>query len=129
MEITGANNISYEEAVSKFIKDIEKNYDDKLEFENKVKEMKDEVTSLSNKAINCRNIIQSQPSIGPTLSNLLQKGMVEQNIIDIHHLIEICINNTDIDNKNENTKNKISRSEYWKIFTDDLKIYGDIKVH
>ncbi len=30
-------------------------------------------------------------------------------------------------NKNENTKNKISRSEYWKIFTDDLKRYGDIK--
>ncbi len=127
LEITYANGISYEEAVSKFIKDVEKNYYDKLEFEKKVKEMKDEVTSLSNKVINCRTIIQSQPSIGPALSSLLQKGMIEQNIIDIHHLVE-TLNNIDIDNKNENTKNKISRSEYWKIFTDGLKRYGDIKV-
>jgi len=127
LEIAEANDISYEEAVSKFIKDVEKNYDDKLEFEKKVKETKDELALMNNKVINCCTIIQLQPSVGPALSNLLQKGMVEQNIIDIHHLVE-TLNNTDISNKNENTKNKISRSEYWKIFTDDLKRCGDIKV-
>ena len=80
--------------------------------------MKDEV-------INLRSIILSQPSIGPALYNLLQRGMVEQNIIDIHYLIE-TINNTDISNKKENTKNDINRSEYWKSFIDGLKRYGDI---
>ncbi len=95
LEITEANNISYEEAVSKFIKDIEKNYDDKLGFEKKVKEMKDELALLNNKVINCRTIIQSQPSIGPALSSILQKGTIEQNIIDIHYLIE-TLNNIDI---------------------------------
>ncbi len=89
--------------------------------------MKDELALLNNKVINYRTIIQSQPSIGPALSSLLQKGMVEQNIIDIHHLIE-TINNTNIDNKTKIQKNRISRSEYWKIFTDELKRYGDIKV-
>lgn len=63
IEITEANDIPYEKAVSTFIKDIEKNYDDKLGLEKKIKEMNDEVTLLSNKVINCRSIIQSQPSI------------------------------------------------------------------
>ena len=118
LEITEANAISNEEGVSKFFQDIEKNYDDKLGFEKKVKEMNEEVNK-------CRSIILSQQSIGSTLYSLLQKGMVEQNIIDIHYLIE-TINNTDISNEKENTKNNISRSEYWKLFTDDLKRYGDI---
>ncbi len=51
--------------------------------------------------------------------------MTEQNIIDIHHLIETS-NNINIDNKKENTKNNVSGSEYWKLFTDNLKRYGDI---
>ena len=115
MEIADANGISYEKAVSKFIKDIEKNYYDKLGFEKRVKEMKDEV-------IKYRNIILSQQAIGPALYNLLQKGMVEQNIIDIHNLIE-TMNEAEISNKKD-----ISRSEYWKLFTDNLKRYGDIHV-
>ena len=92
-----------------------------LVLKKKVKEMKDEV-------INLRSIILSQQAIGPALYNLLQRGMVEQNIIDIHNLIENINNNTDISNKKENTKNNISRSEYWKSFIDTLKIYGDIHV-
>ncbi len=127
MEITKANNISGEETVSKFFKDIEKNYDDKLGFDKQLQEIKDELVLLSDKVVNCRNIIQSQPSIGPTLFNLLQKGINEQNIIEINHLIEI-LDNTHIENKNENSKNKISRSEHWKSFTDELKRYVDIKV-
>ncbi len=63
LEITEDNNISYEEAVSKFIKDIEKNYDDRLGFEKKVQEMKDELALMNNKMINYRTIMQLQPSI------------------------------------------------------------------
>jgi len=77
IEIGEANDISYKDAVSKFIKDIEKNYDDKLGFEKKVKEIKDEVIILNNNVIKYRTITQSQSLIGPALSNLLQKGLIE----------------------------------------------------
>ncbi|HXT83388.1 MAG TPA: hypothetical protein VN704_03510 [Verrucomicrobiae bacterium] len=113
MEIADANDISYDDAVSKFIKDIETNYYDKLGFEKRVKEMKDEV-------IKWRSIMLSQQTVGPALYNLLQKGMVEQNIIDIHQLVE-TVNNTEISNKKD-----IIMSEYWKLFTDNLKRYTDI---
>ena len=43
-------------------------------------------------------------------------------------MIEICTNNIYNGNLNEKNKNKISRSEYWKLFTDDLKKYCDIKI-
>ena len=48
-EIAKANKISSDkEAVSKFLDDIEKEYDNKLGFEKKVKEQKDELALLNN---------------------------------------------------------------------------------
>jgi hypothetical protein len=129
LKISKANDISPDNAVSKFLKDIEKNYDDNLRFETKIKEIKEEISLLSNQVFNYRIILQSQPITGQVLSGLLQKGMNEHDIINISHLIEICTSNIDNVTENKNTTNKnISRSEYWKIFTDDLKRYGDIKV-
>ncbi len=68
------------------------------------------------------------PLIGPSLSNLFQKGIGEQYIIGINQLVETCSNNINTNILNENTKNKISRSEHWKLLTDDLKKYSDIKI-
>ena len=51
LEIAKANNISHQEAVSKFLKDVEEQYDTKLGFESKVQEKRDEVVQL-NKEIN-----------------------------------------------------------------------------
>jgi hypothetical protein len=36
--------------------------------------------------------------IGPTLSNLFQKGIEEQDIVEINQLVETCINNTKFGN-------------------------------
>jgi hypothetical protein len=48
-EIADANNIPHdEEAVQKFFKDIEEQYDDKLGFEFKVEKLRDEVNRLAN---------------------------------------------------------------------------------
>jgi hypothetical protein len=38
---------------------------------------------------NCRTILQSQSSIGGALSNLLQKGITESDIININQLVEV----------------------------------------
>jgi hypothetical protein len=128
LEIADANNISSDEASLKFLKDVEEQYDTKLGFESKVKEKREELVVLNNQINSSRQILWFTPLIGPTLSNLFQKGIGEQDIIGINQLVETCSNNIYIGNQNENTKNKISRSEHWKLFTDDLKKYSDIKI-
>ena len=128
MEIAGANNISRAEASSKFLKDVEEQYDTKLGFESKVKEKREELVVLNNQINASRQILWFTPLIGPSLSNLFQKGIGEQDIVGINQLVETCSNNINIGDQNENTKYKISRSEHWKLFTDDLKKYSDIKI-
>jgi hypothetical protein len=124
LEITESNNISYSEAVSKFLNDIEKDYDNILGFEAKVKLKRDELV-LMNKGLNdSRQNQWFTPLIGPSLSNLFLKGISEQDIIGINQLVEICIGSTNSSNsiigpqnenmsKGTNKGNKIiSRSEY-----------------
>ena len=69
-------------------------YDNKLGFESKVKEKKEELAQLKNKINNNRLMFRLEPSIGPTLSNLFQKGITEQDILGISQVVELCSNNT-----------------------------------
>ena len=85
IEIAEENNISSEkEALFKFFADIEKEYDNKLGFELKAKEKKDELVLSNNQLNSNRTILQMQPVIGPALSSLFQKGITEQEIIKIN---------------------------------------------
>ncbi|MER5175180.1 MAG: hypothetical protein ABJB76_01695 [Candidatus Nitrosocosmicus sp.] len=141
LEIAKANNISHQEAVSKFLDDIEKEYDDKLGFESKVKEKKYELVLINKELYKNRQNLWFTPLIGSALFNLFQKGVSEQDIIGINHLLEVCTNNntvfsnSDPNNNNENIhkdngkdNTTSNRSEYWKLLTDDLKKYGSIKL-
>ena len=49
LEIADANNIPTEEAVSRFLKDVIDQYDNKLGFENIVNEKKDEICSCKSR--------------------------------------------------------------------------------
>jgi hypothetical protein len=145
-EIAEANNISPKEAVSKFLKDIDEQYDDKLGFDSKVKEKEEELAQLKNKINHNRLMFRPEPSIGPTLSHLLQKGITEQDIIGISQLVQLCSNNTgytdsslasgpnyqnENENENEYKNNTMElskkRIEIWKSLIDDLKRCGEIK--
>jgi len=145
-EIAEANSIPPKEAVSKFLKDIDKQYDDKLGFEFKVKEIEEELDQLKNKINHNRLMFRLEPSIGPTLSNLLQKGITEQDILGISQLVQLCTNNTEHthntehsdsslasspkyqnENKNNTKEGSKKRRENWKSLIDDLKRYGEIK--
>jgi hypothetical protein len=139
-EIAESNKISTDDAVSKFLDNIEKEYDNKLGLEKKVKDLKDELALLNNQVIYNRAILQSQPSVGPILSNLFQKGMTEQGILVISQIVDFYANNTDFSNSSNEYQNEINhkeknkgnsinnRSESWKILIEDLKKYGDIKI-
>ena len=132
LEIANGNNIPSQEAVSKFIKDIEEQYDNKLGFESKVTEKRKELDLLNNQVTNCQTILRLNPFIGPTIFSLFQKGINEQDIISINQLVEVCSNDPVLKNsgssrENSNDKKVSSRSEYWRLLTDKLKKYKDIE--
>jgi hypothetical protein len=87
LEITEANKVPYKEAVSKFLGDVDEQYDNKLGFESKVQEKKNEILNLKNQLNVDRLVLQLIPYIVPSLQNLFQKGVTEEDIINMNHLV------------------------------------------
>ena len=146
LEITEANKIPYKEAVSKFLKDVDEQYDNKLGFEFKVQEKKNEILNLKNQLNADRLALQSIPYIVPSLQNLFQNGVTEEDIINMNHLVIKLAknsfplnlqNNTD-DNTtitkytNDNNliidNNKFDRTKVWTSFIDRLEKLHDITI-
>jgi hypothetical protein len=143
VEIAEANNLPADLAVSRFLKDVEKNYDDKLGLENKINESKAKINNLDDEIANKQFILLLHPLMGPALSRLLQYGMGVEDIIGIHNLVQSCKGNTfsfdrggetdresskDTDNDNNNKTNKTNRPYCLTPLTDELKKYGGIKL-
>ncbi len=114
LEIAAANNIPDDKAISKFLKDLEEQYDDKLGYELKIDEKIKELNKLNNQIINLQYTLKATPFIGSAISGLFQKGIFEQDILAISQLIEEFTNNDSIyhDNKNNNDsiKNNVQQS-------------------
>ena len=72
-EISEANKVYYKEAIFKFLKDIEEQYDRKVGFEIKVNEKRGELASITRELNNSRQNLFVNPLLGPTLLNLLQR--------------------------------------------------------
>jgi hypothetical protein len=142
-EISEANDIPYQQAVPKFFKDVEEQYDSKVGFEKKVNQTRGDLAQINKEITSSRQNLFVNPLVGPSLSNLLQKGIGEQDIIKINQLVEICTNNIDFSNRikepsylTQNLKDKDidkriiikSRSECWTSLIEELKKYENIKV-
>ncbi len=76
MEIARENDIPPEEAVTKFLSDVELQYNNKLGFQSKIESLRSEVNRL-------RVELLSLPQVGPKLVKLTQSGVSEQDIINI----------------------------------------------
>jgi hypothetical protein len=88
-EIAAANNIPQEEAVRRFFKDIEEQYDDKLGFECKLDELRIEVNKVNQqKASSHTESQQLFPFLGPGLLRFTQSGVKEHGIIDMSVLVK-----------------------------------------
>jgi len=135
IEIAEENNMSSpEEALFKFFADIEKEYDNKLGFELKVKEKKDELVLSNNQLNSNRAILQMQPVVGPALSSLFQRGISEQEIIKINQMVnEFEKEEDEINAKDENINNssnislKYKKTSLYQEVTDNIKNYKEIK--
>jgi hypothetical protein len=76
MEIARENDIDPEEAVKRFLSDVELQYNNKLGFQSKIDSLRSEVNRL-------RLELLYLPSVGPKLVKLTQSGVSEQDIIKI----------------------------------------------
>jgi hypothetical protein len=88
-----ANNIPADQAVQKFCKDIEEQYDIKLGFELRLNNLRS-INNIVTKSLNiARKALLAQPVIGVMLQRLFEKGIREQDIIDVANLFERSNNN------------------------------------
>jgi hypothetical protein len=117
-EIATANNISVHIAVQKFLQDIEEQYDDKLGFESKIENSRDEFNRLNSEVNRLRVASLAHPMIGGALSRLFITGVKEQDIIAAAELFERYVGAGGIEaGIIENIHSLIT----------DLKKYGGIK--
>ena len=81
----------------------------------KVKERKYELALLNNQMIYNRAMLKSQPSVGPILLNLIQKGMTEHDMLDICHIIDFYTNNANFSNSSFEYQNENIHKEKNKV--------------
>ena len=89
VEIADANSIPREQAMSKFFKDIEQQYDDKLGFESKIDKLQVEVNKLNRQELKLLGEINAIPRLGLALLKLF--NMSDDNNNNINEEIEVLI--------------------------------------
>jgi DNA-binding transcriptional MerR regulator len=87
-EIAQDNNIPTREAITKFLSDIERHYNNKLGLEAKVESLRNEVNELYKNETRLRTELLLLPLVGPKLVKLTQSGVSEQDIINIATVFE-----------------------------------------
>ena len=87
-EIAFENKIPSQQAVKKFLTDIEHQYNNKLGFESKIESLRNDVNKLNQELTRLRTELLLQPLIGPKLVYLTQRGVSEQDIINIAAVFE-----------------------------------------
>lgn len=87
-EIAEANDMPRKEAVERFLKDIEDQYDNKLGFQSKIEEAKTLVNTLKKDYQRISSALTVNPLIGPSLINLYKQGIKDDHIIKISRFID-----------------------------------------
>ncbi len=131
-EISAANSIDPSEAVTRFFKELEENYDTKLGLYSKIKEMQNEYEQLKNKVAENQRYLAIQNPVAPNLAFLYSQGLTNDDITGIADLV-ISLNNSYLldyksikkDNTiyaNSNNDNDIiDKKEFWKLIVDKFK--------
>ena len=87
-EIALENEIPSQQAVKKFLTDVERQYDSILGFESKIESLRDGVNRLNQEQARLRTELLLQPLVGLKLVKLTQLGVSEQDIINIAAVFE-----------------------------------------
>ncbi len=131
LEIALANNITEDNAILKFLKDVEEQYDNIFGFDLKVNEKRNELNKLNSQIVSYQHILKATPFVGSAITNLFQKGVFEQDILDISKIIETYTNNNasiQLSNKNNNIKNNVSKAEQISQLINDIQNYKNVDI-
>lgn len=134
IEISLANQLPLLEAIAKFLNDIEDQYDSKLGFEIKIKELKATMDKLKDEIPNYKLNLQLQYHISGLLMHLLNNGITNEDIINMSQLV-VSLQNSNFlaadtgaqrvstisDTRSSNNSNKTDKNECRKLFIDKIR--------
>ena len=144
IEIAMANHILEWDAVTKFLNDIEDQYDSKLGFETKIKELKTSKEKLMDEIPHYKSNLLIQSHVASLLLHLKNNGVTNEDIINMSQLVISFQNSTFLTNspsQRGNTANGIGntangignnktdknfKNETWKLLIDKLRTMRDI---
>ncbi|WP_458743477.1 hypothetical protein [Candidatus Nitrosocosmicus sp. T] len=139
VEVSLANKMKIDEAVSKFLKDIENQYDNKLGLETTINNLKYEKKKLEDEVPQYQWYLQLQGTVAPIIVHLNSNGVTNEDIISINQLV-IAFKNTSFVDEISNQqgegeggskmidKSNRSNNEYWKLFIEKLKSLKNINL-
>jgi cell division protein FtsB len=134
LEISSVSNIDTHHAITKFFNDLQNDYDAKLGFELKIKEMYKEIDLLKKHIVDNKYHFYLQNSTASGLVVLYEKGLTQDDIINIKNLVLSFENSYFVDYKSIKKDNTIftdnldviTRNEFWKIVIAKLKDLNNI---
>jgi len=133
MEICLANNILVSNALPKFLKDVEEQYDDKLGFENAINNLQAEKEKPQAEVPEYQWYLQLQGVVGPIIYYLNSNGVTNEDIINLNSLVLSFKNSNFIDDiahdeggNNKTKRGTISINKFWKLFIEKIKSLKNI---
>ena len=137
IEIAIANHILEWDAVTKFLNDIEDQYDSKLGFETKIKELRTTMEKLKDEIPHYKSNLIIQSQVASLLLYLTNNGVTNEDIINMSQLVVSLQDSnflTNTSSQRGNTANSIgnnnteknSKNETWKLLINQLRIIQNI---
>lgn len=132
-EISLANRMPVLDAVAKFLNDIEDQYDSKLGFEIKIKELRSTMDELKDEIPEYRSNLQIQSLVAPSLLYLSNNGVTNEDIINMSQLVVSFQNSNFLDDASSqsgnipnnigmiNNTNKNIKNKTWKLMINELQ--------
>jgi hypothetical protein len=136
MESALANDLSVKDSGKKFLIDLDNQYDNKLGFEKKVQELKNQMKDLENQIPGYKQYLELQIGAVSSLSHLYANGVTNTDIINMNQLVLIFRNsdflsdpldqNPEKGSKNQSNNAKTNETMYWQQFIAKLQSLKNI---
>lgn len=120
-------------AFTKFLNDIEDQYDSKLGFETKIKELSAKKVELEDEIPEYKSNLQIQSLVTPLLLYLINNGVTNEDIINMSQLVISFQNrafladtssqrgDTPNNARINNNTHRVNKNEYWKLIINKLR--------
>ncbi len=132
IEIAVSNGIGFYDAGRKFLKDVENQYNNKLGFETKIKEIKTELKKLEDEVPGYKEHLQSQVNAFGVLQYLYKFGITDDDIINMSDVVTAYKNGNINFDPNLPTEDIVDENKlikmpyYWKSFINEIRNLGNI---